>query len=62
LRDGVSGERAERYLAASALAARYCGHLESRYLRGARLRDLARESRRFYRLGQREKLERIAVM
>ena len=62
LRDGLSGERAERYLAASALAARYCGHLESRYLRGAGLSDLARESRRFYRLGQREKLERIAVM
>jgi len=62
LRAGLSEEQAERYLAASALAARYCRHLESRYLRGARLSDLARESRRFYRLGQSEKLERIAVM
>jgi hypothetical protein len=60
LRDGVSPERAERYRAASSLAYRYCGYLESAFLRRARLEDLAREARRFYRLGQREKLERIA--
>jgi len=59
----LSAEQVERYRAASALAYRYCSHLESRYLRGSRpsrLEDLAREARRFYRLGQREKLERIA--
>lgn len=56
----LSHERAERYRTASALAYRYCGYLEARFLRAARLPDLARESRRFYRLGQREKLERIA--
>jgi len=39
---------------------RYCGWLEARFLRRARLPDLAREARRFYRLGQREKLEKIA--
>lgn len=56
----LSAEQAERYRAASMLAYRYCSFLESRYLRAARLPDLAREARRFYRLGQREKLERIA--
>jgi hypothetical protein len=58
--ESVSAERAERYRAASALAYRYCGWLESRFLRASRLADLAREARRFYRLGQREKLEKIA--
>ena len=53
-------EQAERYRAASALAHRYCSFLESAYLRRSRLADLAREARRFYRKGQREKLERIA--
>lgn len=56
----VGAERAERYRAASHLAYRYCRFLEARFLRPSRLADLARESRRFYRLGQREKLERIA--
>jgi hypothetical protein len=60
LADGMSAERAERYRTASGLAERYCAHLESRFLRRARLSDLAREARRFYRLGQREKLEAIA--
>ncbi len=60
LADEVSGERAERYHAASQLAYRYCGWLESRYLKAARLADLVREARRFYRLGQREKLEKIS--
>jgi len=56
----LSAEQVERYRAASGLAYRYCSFLESRYLRSSRLGDLAREARRFYRLGQREKLERIA--
>jgi len=56
----VGDERAERYRAASNLAYRYCEYLESRFLRPSRLADLARETRRFYRLGQREKLEKIA--
>jgi hypothetical protein len=60
LAGGLPQESAERYRTASGLAYRYCGYLESRFLRSARLADLARESRRFYRLGQREKLERIA--
>jgi hypothetical protein len=59
LAEGMSEERAERYRAASSLADRYCGWLEERFLRPARLGDLAAESRRFYRLGQRDKLERI---
>lgn len=60
LAEGVSGERAERYHAAAQLANRYCGWLEGRFLRRRRLGELAREARRFYRLGQREKLETIA--
>jgi hypothetical protein len=62
LRSDLSAERAERYHAASGLAYRYCGYLERSYLRPSRLPDLAREARRFYRLGQREKLERIAAL
>lgn len=60
--DGLTPERAERYRAANELAWRYCGYLEARYLRGSGLGDLAREARRFYRLGQREKLEKIALL
>jgi hypothetical protein len=60
LAEGLSRERAERYRAASRLADRYCGFLERAFLAPARLQDLCREARRFYRLGQREKLERIA--
>jgi len=57
---GLSSEQAERYRTASTLAFHYCGYLETEYLKQRRLLDLAREARRFYRLGQRDKLERIA--
>lgn len=60
--DGLTSERAERYHAASRLADRYCGWLEASFLRSGRLADLAREARRFYRLGQSDKLVRIARM
>ncbi len=60
LRGGLSPEQAERYRAASGLAYRYCGFLEAAYLRPARLAELRREARRFYRLGQGGKLERIS--
>jgi hypothetical protein len=59
---GLTSEESERYRTASDLAYRYCGYLEDCFLRPARLLDLARESRRFYRLGQREKLEKIAAL
>jgi len=62
LAEKVSAARAERYRVASDLAYRYCGFLEQRFLRPSRLEGLAREARRFYRLGQREKLERIASL
>ena len=58
---GLSAESRERYHEASRLANRYCGWLESRYLRGRR-DGLARETRRFWGLGQREKLETIAAV
>jgi hypothetical protein len=57
---GLSPEQAERYRTASRLAFRWCGYLEEEYLRPRRLEGLAREARRFYRLGQSDKLERIA--
>lgn len=60
LDERVSAERASRYRAASDLAYRYCGWLEQRFLRPARLAELRAHGRRFYRLGQREKLETIA--
>ncbi len=60
LAEGLSAESCERYHEASRLANRYCGWLESRYLRDRSREDLARETRRFWRLGQREKLETIA--
>jgi hypothetical protein len=60
--EGLSAARAERYRVASDLAWRYCGFLEQRFLRPGHLEDLAREARRFYRLGQREKLEKIAAL
>jgi hypothetical protein len=59
LAEGLSPERAQRYHDASGLAYRYCGYLESQYLRPARLFELRREARRFYRLGQSGKIERI---
>ena len=62
LAEKVSAARAERYRVASDLAYRYCGFLEESFLRHSRLEGLAREARRFYRLGQREKLERIASL
>jgi len=62
LADDLPAERSERYRTASDLAYRYCGFLEDRFLRPSRLADLLREARRFYRLGQREKLERIAEL
>jgi hypothetical protein len=62
LAEGLSPEQEERYRAASHLAYRYCGYLESRFLRRrSGLPDLAREARRFYRLDQRQKLERILI-
>jgi hypothetical protein len=60
--EGLSAESAVRYHEASRLANRYCGWLEERYLRSGRFPDLAREARRFWRLGQREKLETIAAL
>jgi hypothetical protein len=60
LAEHLTAEETERYRAASRLAYRYCAWLEAEFLRRSRLTDLAREARRFYRLGQREKLERIA--
>jgi hypothetical protein len=58
---GLSPESSERYHEASRLANRYCAWLESRYLKRRSPEALAHETRRFWRLGQREKLETIAA-
>jgi len=58
----TDAEGRARYHKASALAYRYSSWLESRFLRPSRLDDLAREARRFYRMGQRDKLERIGQL
>jgi hypothetical protein len=60
LDERTTPERAARYRTASHLAYRYCGWIERRFLRPARLGELRTHGRRFYRLGQREKLETIA--
>jgi hypothetical protein len=59
---GLSAESCERYHEASRLANRYCRWLEARYLKRRSREALARETRRFWRLGQREKLETIAAL
>lgn len=62
LHEGLAGDSAERYREASRLAWTYCGYLESAFLKRARLLDLRREARRFYRLGQQDKLLKIAAL
>jgi hypothetical protein len=62
LTDGLSDEELERYRTVNDLAYRYCGYLEASFLRSARLLELAREIRRFYRLSQQGKLEKIAAL
>jgi hypothetical protein len=57
--DEAGTERGDRYRAAHRLAARYAERLERRFVATGQFDGLARELRRFYRLGLREKLERI---
>jgi hypothetical protein len=49
-------ELGDRYRIANALAARFVFRLERVYVRPQRFRELHRELRRFYRMGQEEKL------
>ncbi len=49
----------ERYVDASYFAGKYCAQLEKRYLRGGRGGSLMSELRRFYRMKQGQKIERI---
>lgn len=55
--DDENTEAGERYRLANKLAARYAQKLEAKYLRQGDLKELARELRRFYRLGARQKIE-----
>jgi len=56
LLEELDAEEVERYQTALRVAARYTAQLEARYVEPGDLRGLARELRRFYRLGAREKL------
>jgi hypothetical protein len=60
VRDDLDDEHRERYLAASSLASRYCAAVVQAALESERgLAPLLAELRRFYRLGQRGKINRI---
>jgi len=58
--DPVGSERGERYRTATRVASAYARFLERRFVDAGDLGSLARELRRFYRLGERENLERVA--
>ena len=58
--DPEGSERGERYRLATKVASAYARSLERRFVDAGDLSSLARELRRFYRLGEREKLEHVA--
>lgn len=58
--DGVGTEEGDRYRTAHRLAAKYALRLERHFVDTGELGALERELRRFYRLGLRQKAERIA--
>jgi hypothetical protein len=55
-------EFGDRYRMANQVAARFVRRLERSYLRDGRVRELRRELRRFYRLGQEDKLRAASGM
>ncbi len=57
--DPEGTERGERYRLATRAAGAYARYLERRFVDEGDLGSLARELRRFYRLGEREKLDRV---
>ena len=57
--DAAGTERGERYREASRLAERYALQMERAHVLRGDLPELGRELRRFYRVGLREKIERI---
>lgn len=59
--DEPGTERGDRYRTASRLGARYAQILEEELVARGDIGALMRELRRFYRLGSREKLERISA-
>ncbi len=58
--DPEGSERGERYRRASRVASAYARYLERRFVDAGDLGALARELRRFYRLGEDEKLAHVA--
>jgi hypothetical protein len=58
--DPQGSERGERYRLATKMASAYARSLERRYGDAGDLSSMARELRRFYRLGEREKLAHVA--
>lgn len=58
--DPEESERGARYRLATKVASAYARFLERRFVDAGDLASLARELRRFYRLGEREKLAHVA--
>jgi len=58
--DPSGSERGERYRLATKVAGAYARFLEQRFVEAHDLGSLTRELRRFYRLGEREKLDHVA--
>jgi len=56
---GIDAELYERYRTANAYARRYCGWLQRRFMTDRHEAGMMSELRRFYRLGQHEKMSRI---
>ncbi len=57
--EGLDSESLQRYQRANHYASLYCRHLEERYLRSHAAEGMVNELRRFYRLTQRQKINRI---
>jgi hypothetical protein len=57
----LNAEERQRYESANSLAGRYCGHLETRFLSARSRGEYYDELRRFYRMSQADKLQRIAA-
>lgn len=62
VRDDLDGRTRDRYLDASSFASRYCYHLNRRLTDRSKLRSVLSEIRRFYRLSQLGKIDRIQDM
>jgi hypothetical protein len=59
--DAAGSEVGDRYRMANRVASRFVRHLEQSFVKRGRVRELWGELRRFYRLGQEDKLRAVAT-